>query len=146
MRMLKKNKQELHYALQTGEAPVYKLDSNGNKIVDFVDEHGTEYYRETGEMELIYSTPVPFSGNIAMSGDEVKVQEYGLSEEDYDAVLIVSKGELPLVKTSLIWHESEIGYKDTGKKIPDPNTADYRVRKKTPSLNQEKYLLKKIVK
>lgn len=146
MRTLKKNKQGMHYAVLVGEEPVYKLDGSGNKIVDYVDEDGNEYYRKTGNMELVYSNPKFFKGNIAMSGGDSKSTEYGIDVSDYDAVLVLDKDALEITETSLIWHKSEIGYKDTDRKIPDPNTADYKVKKVVPSLNFDKYLLKRIVK
>ena len=146
MRTLKKNKQKLNYSLLVGEQPVYELDDDGNKIVDYIDEEGKEYYRETGEYELVYSEPVSFLGNISMSGGEIEAREYGLSVTDYDAILVMNKGELPISETSLIWHKSEVAYKNIGEVLPDANSADYRVRKVAESLNQAKYLLQKVVK
>lgn len=129
MRTLKKNKQELEYALLEGEVPIL-----------------TEDGLETGEYELGYSQPVPFSGNIAMSGGESEAKEFGVSTSDYDAVLVMDKDEIPITETSLIWHENEVGYKDTDKAIVDGNSADYKVKKVSPSLNQIKYLLQRIEK
>lgn len=143
MRTLARNKQNMKFSLLLGEQPIYVLDDEGNKIVDYVDTEGNEYYRETGEKELLYSEPVPFYGNIGMSGGEVEAQEFGLSTSDYDAVLIMNKNELPIDETSLIWHLSEVLY--TNGKL-DANSADYRIRKVAPSINQTKYLLAKIVK
>ena len=40
MRMLKKNKQKLHYSLFLEERPEYALDEFGNKIIEYVDEEG----------------------------------------------------------------------------------------------------------
>ena len=52
MRTLEKNKQKMFYSLYKGIAPIYEYDSDGNKVVDFVDDDGTEYYREIGEKEV----------------------------------------------------------------------------------------------
>ena len=146
MRALKRNKQEMKYALLIGEEPIYEVDDDGNRIVDYVDEDGIEYYRETGEYELAYSEPVSFFGNIDMSGGESAAKEFGVSTSDYDAVLIMDNGEIPITETSLIWHESEVGYKDIDKKIIDGNSADYRVKKVSKSLNNTKYLLSSTIK
>ena len=146
MRTLQKNKQLMKYALLTGEQPVYKLDSEGNRIVDYVDDDGTIYYIETGETELGYSEPVSFFGNIAMSSGESQVSEFGVDVSEYDAIIIMQNGELPITETSLIWFESEVVYKDAEQTIIDGNSADYRVKKVSPSINQIKYLLERNVK
>ena len=144
MRMLKKNKQKLHYSLFIEERPVYALDEFGNKIIEYVDEEGNEYYRETGETERVYSLPVEFLGNMSMSGGEAEAMEFGLNTADYEAVLIVNKGLLPIDESSLIWFESEPVINDDG--LVDYVTADYSIIKISPSLNVDKYVLKKTIK
>ena len=144
MRMLKKNKQKLHYSLFIEERPEYALDEFGNKIIEYVDEEGNEYYRETGETERVYSLPVEFLGNISMSGGEAEATEFGLNTADYEAVLIVDKGLLPIDESSLIWFESEPVINDNG--LVDYVTADYSIIKISPSLNVDKYVLKKTIK
>ena len=144
MRMLKKNKQKLHYSLFVEERPEYALDEFGNKIIEYVDEEGNEYYRETGETERVYSLPVEFLGNISMSGGEAEAMEFGLNTADYEAVLIVEKGLLPIDESSLIWFESEPVINDNG--LVDYVTADYSIIKISPSLNVDKYVLKKTIK
>lgn len=144
MRMLKKNKQKLHYSLFIEERPEYALDEFGNKIIEYVDEEGNEYYRETGETERVYSLPVEFLGNISMSGGEAEAMEFGLNTADYEAVLIVNKGLLPIDESSLIWFESEPVINDNG--LVDYVTADYSIIKISPSLNVDKYVLKKTIK
>lgn len=138
MMMLNSNKQKMYYALQIGEVPIYEYytDSDGNKFP----------VGETGEYKIGYGKPVEFFGNIAMSGGESKAVEYGIDVSAYDAILIVDKGALPLTETSLIWVESEVSYEDTEKTIVDPNSADYKVKKPSPSLNVGKYILNKVVK
>ena len=144
MRMLKKNKQKLHYSLFLEERPEYALDEFGNKIIEYVDEEGNEYYRETGETERVYSLPVEFLGNISMSGGEAEAMEFGLNTADYEAVLIVEKGLLHIDESSLIWFESEPVINDNG--LVDYVTADYSIIKISPSLNVDKYVLKKTIK
>jgi len=146
MRTLAKNKQKMYYALYKGEEPEYVLDENGNKIVDYIDEDGNVYYRETGNKVPTYFEPVSFYGNISMSGGEVNTQEYGIDVSGYDALLVLDKDQIPIEETSLVWFESEPQYKDADKTIVDGNKADYRVLAIKPSLNQFKAVLGRITK
>lgn len=145
MRTLAKNKQKMYYALLDREMPVYERDADGN-IIYYTDADGNKIPLETGETELGYSKPIEFFANIALSGGESEVVEYGIDVSAYDATLIVDKNAIPLTETSLIWFESEVSYKDTDKTIVDPNSADYKVLEVKPSLNVSKYILGKIVK
>lgn len=139
MRNLKKNKQKMYYSLLVGTQPKYERDENGNVI--YVEIDGVQVPVETGETELVYSKPVSFDGNISFSGGESKETEYGIDNTEYDAVLMMGRNELPLSETSIIWYGSKIGYKDEERTIIDDKSADYVVKKRTPSLNQFKYLL-----
>lgn len=139
------NQQKLFYSLQNGQTPIYETDENGD-ILYYEDGEGNRYPIETGETEVGYTEAVEFFGNIAMSGGEAKSEEYGIDVSQYDAILIVPKGQLPIDETSLIWFESEVGYKDTAKTIVDGDTADFRVLAVKPSLNVTKYVLGRITK
>ena len=143
MRNLKKNKQTMYYALLNKTQPVYERDELGNII--YIEIDGVQVPVETGDTELVYSKPVKFKGNISTSGGESKETEYGIDSTDYDAVLMMMKNELPITETSIIWHTSNIGYKDKDKTIIDDKSADYVVKKRSPSLNQFKYLLGKVL-
>jgi hypothetical protein len=129
-----------------GEQPVYELDDDGNPVIEYVDDEGNIYYRETGETERVYSEPVPFLANISMSSGESQTQEYGVDISNYDAIMIVDKSELPITETSIIWHTSNVGYRDTLETNVDEFTADYRVLAIKPSLNNVKYILGAITK
>ena len=136
MRTLNKNKQRLFYANQDRVVPIYEY---------YEDEDGNMIPLDTGETKLVYGEPIEFKGNISLSnGGEVEVQEYGLSQADYSAILITSKNTLPITETSLIWHATE------PTKDIDGNTnefsADYRIVMISPSLNVDKYVLQKVVK
>ena len=135
MRTLRKNAQKMYYANQDREVPI---------TTTYYDEEGNPYELDTGETELVYGEPIEFDGNIAMSGGEAEAQEYGLSLSDYEAILVVSKNTLPLTETSRIWHTSEPTKDDKG--YTDEYSADYRIVKISPSLNFDKYVLKKVVK
>nr|DAF78377.1 MAG TPA: hypothetical protein [Caudoviricetes sp.] len=143
MMTLQSNKSQMFYALQGAPSPVYERDEEGN-IIYYEDGDGNKIPLETGETEVGYSLPVEFWGNIAMSSGEAQPAEFGLDVSQYDAILIMSKGEIPIDETSLIWYQNEPGYKDTGETLVDPNTADFRVVSVKPSLNMVKYVLKRI--
>lgn len=147
MRCLKKNKQKMYYSLLIGKMPNYVYE-NGEKKVDWVDEEtGEIHYVEKGTSLKLYSVPVPFEGNIAMSGSDVARVEFGVSEANYEAVLVMTKGEIPITETSLIWFQTPPQTKtieDT--EYADDSTADYRVLKVSPSLNVDRYILDKVVK
>ena len=142
MMTLETNKQSMKYSLQNDKIPIYETDEEGNIIYDEV----TEKPLETGEYITGYSKPVSFFGNIAMSGGEVDSVEFGIDVSGYDATLVVDKGTIPIDETSLIWHTSEVEYKDEEKTIVDENTADYKVLAIKPSLNTIKYILGRITK
>lgn len=142
MMMLNQNKQKMYYANQDKIVPIYE---------EYTDEDGNTYQLDTGETKLIYGEPKEFCGNIAMSGGEAEAVEFGISVADYEAVLLLSKGEkdkdgnvIELKETSLIWFETE------PQEDADGNTnefsADYQVIKPSPSLNTVRYVLKKVVK
>jgi hypothetical protein len=131
MMMLNQNKQKMYYANFIGVVPDTYVDSEGN-----------EY--PTGEPKNIYSEPVEFEGSIAMSGGEAEAQEFGLNLADYEAVLVVGKNTLPITETSLIWHVTAPTKGIDGN--TDEYSADYRIVKISPSLNFDKYVLRKVVK
>lgn len=143
MRNLKKNKQTMYYALLNKTQPVYEKDEFGNII--YIEIDGVKVPVETGETELVYGEPVKFQGNISTSGGESRETEYGIDSTEYDAVLIMKNNELPISETSIIWHNSNIGYKDAEKTIIDDKTADYVVKKRSPSLNECKYMLGRVL-
>ena len=141
-----RNKQKLKYSLYLDREPIYELDEDGNKIVEFVDEEGNIYYKETGSYMSAWSEPVEFFANISQSGGEAEAREYGLSNEDFDAVMVSVKGYVPLVIGSLIWHNSEVLYEDEENTDVDEKSADYKVLRVLESLNMTKYLLKSVAK
>ncbi len=145
MMTLASNKQSMKYSLQGERVPIYETDENGN-VIYYTDSDGNKIPMETGEYTTGYSQPVSFFGNIAMSGGEVDSVEFGIDVSGYDATLVVDKGTIPIDETSIIWHTSEVVYKDTEKTIVDENTADYKVIAVKPSLNSTKYILGRITK
>ena len=135
MRTLNKNKTKLYYALYDGEVPIYDY---------YEDEDGNRIPIDTGETTIGYENPVEFYGNISLSGGESEAKEFGIDVSAYDSVLVMNKSALPIDETSLIWFESEPQYNADG--TVDGKSADYTVVKVSPSLNVDKYVLKKVVK
>lgn len=144
MRLLEKNKQNLKYALQVGEVPVYERDEDGNII--YIEVDGQKVPVETGETEPGYSNPIDFRGNIAMSGGEAEAKSFGVDISEYDAILLMEKNRIPIDETSLIWHTSKVRYIDEQNTIVDRKSANYSIKRVQPSLNFTRYLLKRIVK
>jgi hypothetical protein len=59
----------------------------------------------------------------------------------------MTKGEIPISETSLIWFQTPPTTKVIeGITYADDSTADYRVLKVSPSLNVDRYILDKVVK
>ena len=147
MRTLRKNKQQMYYSLPLGEQPIYKLDENGQKIIDYVDEEGRVYYRETGESEMVYSIPVPFQNGISGKLSEVLVKEFGIDDSSMYAEMDTEAHKYPIVVESLIWRKSEPKYKDMKKTIPDKSSCDYVVSGVLDEgLNVWNYLLRRNLK
>ena len=117
--------------------PIKKTDENG----EYVLRNGRKI--PTGEYKEVYSEPREFRSSISMSGGESQAVDFGLDFSAYDASLVLNKDVYPIKEMSLIWHTSEVKYK--GDEI-DPKSADYLVKRKSPSLNYDKYLLSRIVK
>lgn len=144
MRLLRKNMQPMKYSLQDGRVPIYERDENGDIV--YIEVDGEKIPVETGEYETGYSTPVDFMGNISMSGGEAEAKEFGMDIGDFDAVIVLEKDAVPLTETSIIWHTSPVKYKDEQNTIVDSKSADYAVKRVSPSLNFTKVLLQRIVK
>lgn len=143
MMTLNQNKQKLYYALLDNVVPIYETDDDGN-IIYYEDEDGNKIPLETGDTKITYSKPIEFYGNIAMSGGEVEVQEFGLNLADYEAILILGKNTLPITETSLIWQNTEPIFNND--ETVDENSADYKIVKINSSKNYDKYVLSKVVK
>ena len=129
MRCLGRNKRKLKYSLLV-DTETIEIEVKGKKI-------------KTGEDMNIYSDPIEFLANFSMSGGDAQAVEFGVDLSQYDATITTQKGLIPITETSLIWFESEPIFKD-GR--VDPKSADYKVVKLNPTLNFDKYILKRLVK
>lgn len=124
--------------------PIYERDENGDIV--YIEVDGQKIPVETGEYDTGYSAPVDFMGNISMSGGEAEAKEFGMDIGDFDAVIVLEKDAIPITETSIIWHTSPVKYKDEQNTIVDSKSADYAVKRVSPSLNFTKVLLQRIVK
>lgn len=143
MRTLRKNTQRLWYSLQGKQQPIYEKDASGNIIYDTMPD-GTQVPRETGELTNGYTYPVEFRANLSASGGQAQDAAYGVDLSAYDAVLYSIKGNLPINELSLIWANNEPRMID--ETTPDPESADYVVRRVPPCLNEIVYLLERVQK
>lgn len=141
MRALSRNKQVLYYSLHGEREPIYAKDKDGNIIYDTLPD-GRTVPRETGEMTDGYAEPVKFYGNIAKGAGIADTMPYGIDLSGYDALLYVPKNLLPLSEETLIWYQSE-PVVNNGK--VDETSADYRVKRVPPSLDEMVYLLEGVV-
>ena len=162
MRTLKRNEIPMRYALLLGETeiPDYYTDEEGNRYPTGV----------TGEYEAVYSSPAEMTANMSMSGGDAEEREYGLSIDQYEAVLVYEKDIYPLEVGTPIWVASPIRYEESAeekeievevrevgedgkpkkeKKMfmtnkPQPDSADYTVIKLVESLYFTKAILKAV--
>lgn len=117
MMTLRENKTPMKYALYLGRKPIMQ---------DYEDEEGNKYpVGETGQYEDTYSSPVEISANMSMSGGDAEAREYGLSVDQYQAVLVYQKDAYPLKEGSPIWVNSPIIYRDG---IPEEKEVEIEVR------------------
>lgn len=140
MRSLNKNKQKLMYSLQVHKDNQYVYDEDGNMVFEEVD--GQVVPKTTSSDG--YTVPEKFFGNIHSSGGAAEAQNYGVSTADYDAVLYTQKNAIELTETSLVWFENEPKFTDEDKTTVDPNSADYKVYRVPPCLDERVYLLKRV--
>lgn len=141
MRSLSRNKQKMFYSLHGEREPIYARDEDGNIIYDTLPD-GQTVPRETGELTNGYQEPIEFFGNIARGAGVADTMPYGIDLSGYDAILYVPKDLLPLTEMTLIWYQSEPVMKN-GK--VDESSADYRVKRVPPCLDEMTYLLEGVV-
>ena len=147
MRTLKKNEQKMYYSFPIGEQPVYEFDENGNKIIEYEDEEGNIYYRETGESEIVYSKPILFFNGISGRLSEAFLKEYGIDDSSMYAQMDTEAHKYNMPTGSLIWRKSEVLYKDSENTMPDKVSCDYVVSGVLDEgLNVWNYLLRRNLK
>lgn len=122
MRIPRRVKQPLIYALIVGKEPVYELDKDGNIIYKIIA--GEKVPKTTGDKRDVYSNPVTFYNSISGQLSEDELQAFGV-EKNVSAKMTYKRGQYPFRTGTLIWKTSEVKLLSDG--TPDPTSADYRV-------------------
>lgn len=143
MRSLRRNKQKIYYALNTGEAAVYAKDSNGDVIYDTMPD-GTSVARVTGGKTQTYGTPTEAWVNIAVGAAALKASPYGFNfsgytgVKEFDAKMVTMIDEYPINEGALIWFQS-----DPPDEVTYATEADYVVIAAYNTLNESSFVLQK---
>lgn len=122
MRTNRRIKQRMFYSNFDQETPIYNRDSDGNIIyIDMPD--GRSVPSKTGEIKQGYAEPVEFYNSISGTLTEDELQAFG-GEKRAVAKITYLKDQYPFRIGTLVWKDSEVGYKDDE---VDENSADYRI-------------------
>ena len=85
MRNLNRNKRSLWYAVPVGSAPI--LDEYGN---------------DTLEVEMEFSSPLPFQANVSASVGQEAIEVFG-SQTEYSRTVSIAGSDCPLVEGCRVW-------------------------------------------
>ena len=85
MRNFVRNKRKLWYAVPVGSTPI--LDEYGN---------------DTLEVEVAFSSPLPFQANVSANMGQEAVEAFG-SQSEYSRTVSIAGGECPLVEGCRVW-------------------------------------------
>lgn len=117
MRLMHINKKNIWYATYEGLGePI--LDENGF---------------ETGEREILYSTPEEFAMNVSVPEGTAWAAVFG-TFADYDRVIVTDWIDCPVDENSIFWVDV----------TPDDGPHDYVVRRVAKYLNHIAYAVKKV--
>lgn len=122
MRLLKRFKKPLYYALSEGKKEL--LDENGDETGDIVDT---------------FSVPVPFYANISPNKGSASAEPFGLSL-DYTKTIMTTE-DLPISEGTHIWQSTTPPDGEN-----DGETADYVVMQVAQSFNVTTYAVKQLTK
>lgn len=124
------DKQKMYYSNYVGEQDNY---------IEWTDEAGEIHKIEAGTTEPFYTEPVKFKASISGELSELHLRAYGVDQSSCYSEITCLKNRLPLIIGTLIWKETEIGYKEDG--TPDEKTADYIVKGMLKEYLHEDYFL-----
>ena len=122
MRTNRRIKQKMFYSNFSESKPIYVTDDDGNIIYDTMPD-GVKVPRTTGETKEGYDEPTEFWNSISGTLTEDELQAFG-GERRAIAKITFKKDEYPFRIGTLIWKNSEVGYKDGD---VDETSADYRI-------------------
>lgn len=109
---MERNKTPLYYCLYRGEQPV--RDDEGN---------------ETGEKQILYSSPVSLSANISPATGNTSVEQFGNSVQ-YDKVIVLDDTDCPIDENTVLFIDRDPKFDADGNPL-----FDYIVRRVARSLN-----------
>lgn len=122
MRIPRKIKQPLVYALMKGKSPVYEKNPNGDIVYRIIG--GERIPKKTGEQRDVFSSPITFYNSISGQLTEDELQAFG-AQSNVIAKMTYKRGQYPFKTGTLIWKSSDVEFLDDD--TPDPKSADYRV-------------------
>lgn len=118
MRLMRINTRTIHYSLYEGL---------GDPIVD---DDGFE----TGEREILFSSPVPLVCNVSVAGGEAWAEVFG-TLENYERVIITDDMTCPIDENSRLWIDTS----------PEGNAPyDYVVWRVAKYINHIAYAVRKV--
>ena len=106
MRDLKRNKRLLWYSVPMGNTPI--LDEYGN---------------DTLEVEMEYSSPLPFQANVSASVGQEAIEVFG-SQTEYSRTVSIAGRDCPLVEGSRVWFGIEPNEDETNHNYTVIRVAD----------------------
>ena len=106
MRNLKRNKRSLWYSVPMGNTPI--LDEYGN---------------DTLEVEMEYSSPLPFQANVSASVGQEAIEVFG-SQTEYSRTVSIAGSECPLTEGSRVWFGIEPNEDETNHNYTVIRVAD----------------------
>lgn len=122
MRMPRRVRQRMTYALLVGKEPVYETDDMGNIVYRIIA--GEKIPKSTGEYRYVYSSPIEFYNSISGNLTEDELMAYG-TQNMAMAKMTYKRGQYPFKTGTMIWKTSEVRLLADG--TPDPTSADFRV-------------------
>lgn len=123
MRCLERNKRSFYYALYKSKEAV--IDANNN---------------ETGEIKIVYNTPVQMYANISASVGDAQVEQFG-TNLSYDKVIVTADMSCPIDENTVLCVDKDVSY--TSEQNGDL-LYDYVVTKVAKSLNSISIAISKV--
>ena len=106
MRDLKRNKRLLWYSVPIGNTPI--LDEYGN---------------DTLEVEMEYSSPLPFQANVSACVGQESIEVFG-SQTEYSRTVSIAGSKCPLTEGSRVWFGIEPNEDETNHNYTVIRVAD----------------------
>lgn len=106
MRDLIRNKRKLWYSVSVGSTPI-------------IDEYGND----TLEVEVAFSSPLPFRANISANAGQEAIEVFG-SQTEYSRTVSITGAECPLVEGCRVWFGVEPNAEETNYNYVVARVAD----------------------